>query len=380
MPRRASNYLKTTGYDFAEDPLGQVPPERRPGRGAASNESGRYEREARLAVDDGCGALEAEEALAPLKTEVTVERPKTIITRNDSPDIPFERSINPYRGCEHGCVYCYARPTHAYMGLSPGLDFETRLFAKDGAASLLEHELSAPNYAPKVIAIGTNTDPYQPIERRHRIMRDVLEVLSKAQHPVVITTKSALCTRDIDLLAPMAAKGLARVALSVTTLDRRLARSMEPRASTPERRLEAIRQLSEAGIPTTVMVAPIIPGVTDSEIETILERAYEAGARSAGYVMLRLPLEVQDIFGQWLLENAPAKYRRVMNLMRSMREGKLYDSSWGTRMTGSGPYAGITGRRFEAAAQRLEFNQNRTRLRTDLFKAPTRPGGQMSLF
>ncbi len=380
MPRRASNYLKTTGYDFAEDPLGQVPPERRPGRGAASNESGRYEREARLAVDDGWGALEAEEALAPLKTEVTVERPKTIITRNDSPDIPFERSINPYRGCEHGCVYCYARPTHAYMGLSPGLDFETRLFAKDGAASLLEHELSAPNYAPKVIAIGTNTDPYQPIERRHRIMRDVLEVLSKAQHPVVITTKSALCTRDIDLLAPMAAKGLARVALSVTTLDRRLARSMEPRASTPERRLEAIRQLSEAGIPTTVMVAPIIPGVTDSEIETILERAYEAGARSAGYVMLRLPLEVQDIFGQWLLENAPAKYRRVMNLMRSMREGKLYDSSWGTRMTGSGPYAGITGRRFEAAAQRLEFNQNRTRLRTDLFKAPTRPGGQMSLF
>ncbi len=380
MPRRASNYLKTTGYGFAEDPLGQVPPERRPGRGAASNESGRYEREARLAVDDGWGALEAEEALAPLKTEVTVERPKTIITRNDSPDIPFERSINPYRGCEHGCVYCYARPTHAYMGLSPGLDFETRLFAKDGAASLLEHELSAPNYAPKVIAIGTNTDPYQPIERRHRIMRDVLEVLSKAQHPVVITTKSALCTRDIDLLAPMAAKGLARVALSVTTLDRRLARSMEPRASTPERRLEAIRQLSEAGIPTTVMVAPIIPGVTDSEIETILERAYEAGARSAGYVMLRLPLEVQDIFGQWLLENAPAKYRRVMNLMRSMREGKLYDSSWGTRMTGSGPYAGITGRRFEAAAQRLEFNQNRTRLRTDLFKAPTRPGGQMSLF
>ena len=388
MPRRASDYQQSPtpafGYGFAEDPENvppdHVPPERRPGRGAVSNQSGRYEREARVAVDDGWGTPGAEEALAPLKTEVTVERPKTIITKNDSPDIPFERSINPYRGCEHGCVYCYARPTHAYMGLSPGLDFETRLFVKEGAAALLEHELSAANYVPKAIAIGTNTDPYQPIERRHRLMREVLEVLSKANHPVTITTKSALCTRDIDLLAPMAEKGLARVALSVTTLDRRLARSMEPRASTPERRLEAIRQLSEAGVPTTVMVAPIIPGVTDSEIEAILERAYEAGARSAGYVMLRLPLEVQDIFGQWLLEHDPAKYRRVMSLMRSMRDGRLYDASWGTRMTGTGAYAGITGRRFEAAAQRLGYNLNRTRLRTDLFKAPTRPGGQMSLF
>ena len=365
---------------FAEDPPSRVPTERRSGRGAATNRSGRYERQAREAVDDGWGALEAVEALAPLRTEITMERPKTIITRNDSPDIPFDRSINPYRGCEHGCVYCYARPTHAFMGLSPGLDFETRLFVKEGAAALLEHEISAPNYTPKVIAIGTNTDPYQPIERRHRIMREVLAVLSKANHPVGITTKSALCTRDIDLLAPMAAKGLARVALSITTFDRRLARGMEPRASTPERRLEAIRQLSAAGIPTTVMVAPIIPGVTDSEIETILERAHEAGARDAGYVMLRLPLEVQDIFGEWLLENAPDKYRRVMSLMRSMREGKVYDATWGNRMTGTGPYAGITGRRFEAAAQRLGFNETRTRLRTDLFTRPVRPGGQMSLF
>jgi DNA repair photolyase len=369
-----------TADGFAADPPSKVPPERRAGRGAASNRSGRFEPTAREAVDDGWGALEAQEALAPLRTEITMERPKTIITRNDSPDIPFDRSINPYRGCEHGCVYCYARPTHAFMGLSPGLDFETRLFVKEGAAALLEHELSAPNYAPKVIAIGTNTDPYQPIERLHRIMRDVLEVLAKANHPVGITTKSALVTRDIDLLAPMAAKGLARVALSITTLDRRLARGMEPRASTPERRLEAIRQLSAAGIPTTVMVAPIIPGVTDAEIETILERAHEAGARSAGHVMLRLPLEVQDIFGEWLLENAPDKYRRVMNLMRSMREGKLYDSTFGKRMTGTGPYAGITGRRFEAAAQRLGFNQDRARLRTDLFRRPVRPGGQMSLF
>ncbi len=365
---------------FAEYPPPPIAPQARSGRGAASNKSGRFERQAREALDDGWGALETAEALAPVRTEITMERPKTIITRNDSPDIPFDRSINPYRGCEHGCVYCYARPTHAFMGLSPGLDFETRLFVKEGAAALLEHEISAPNYTPKVIAIGTNTDPYQPIERRHRIMREVLEVLAKANHPVGITTKSALCTRDIDLLAPMAAKGLARVALSITTLDRRLARGMEPRASTPERRLEAIRQLSAAGIPTTVMVAPIIPGVTDSEIETILERAHEAGARSAGYVMLRLPLEVQDIFGEWLLENAPDKYRRVMSLMRSMREGKVYDATFGNRMIGTGPYAGITGRRFDLAAQRLGFNQNRARLRTDLFTRPVRPGGQMSLF
>jgi len=365
---------------FSEDPPPPIAPQARAGRGAASNKSGRFEQQAREAVDDGWGALETVEALAPVRTEITLERPKTIITRNDSPDIPFDRSINPYRGCEHGCVYCYARPTHAFMGLSPGLDFETRLFVKEGAAALLEHEISAPNYSPKVIAIGTNTDPYQPIERRHRIMREVLEVLAKANHPVGITTKSALCTRDIDLLAPMAAKGLARVALSITTLDRSLARSMEPRASTPERRLEAIRQLSAAGIPTTVMVAPIIPGVTDNEIETILERAHEAGARDAGYVMLRLPLEVQDIFGEWLLENAPDKYRRVMSLMRSMREGKLYESTFGNRMTGTCPYAGITGRRFEAAAQRLGFNETRTRMRTDLFIRPVRPGGQMSLF
>ena len=263
---------------FSEDPSPKVAPESRAGRGAASNRSGRFERQARAPVDDGWGALETVEALAPVRTEITMERPKTIITRNDSPDIPFDRSINPYRGCEHGCVYCYARPTHAFMGLSPGLDFETRLFVKEGAAALLEHEISAPNYTPKVIAIGTNTDPYQPIERRHRIMREVLEVLTKANHPVGITTKSALCTRDIDLLAPMAAKGLARVALSITTLDRRLARGMEPRASTPERRLEAVRILSQAGLPTAVSFAPVIPGLNDHEIESVLQRAAEAGA------------------------------------------------------------------------------------------------------
>jgi len=365
--------------DYADGPHAMIAPERRTGRGAATNRSGRFEAQARVAVDDGWGALETVEALAPVRTEITMERPKTIITRNDSPDIPFDRSINPYRGCEHGCVYCYARPTHAFMGLSPGLDFETRLFVKEGAATLLEHEISAPNYTPKVIAIGTNTDPYQPIERRHRIMRDVLAVLAKANHPVGITTKSALCTRDIDLLAPMAAKGLARVALSITTLDRRLARGMEPRASTPERRLEAIRQLSEAGIPTTVMVAPIIPGVTDSEIETILERAHEAGARSAGYVMLRLPLEVEDLFGQWLLAHYPDKFRHVMSLVKSTRNGKAYDASWGKRMTGTGPYAWMSGRRFEVACTRLGFNSTKTKLRTDLFTPPARPAKPQSL-
>ncbi len=347
------------------------------GRGAASNESGRFEKEARVRIDDGWESLGEEPSPA---TEVTIERPKTIITRNDSPDISFDRSINPYRGCEHGCVYCFARPTHAYMGLSPGLDFERRLFAKEGAAALLERELSAPNYTPRVIAIGTNTDPYQPIEKRHRIMRSILEVLSRANHPVGIVTKNALVTRDIDLLSSMAERGLAKVALSVTTLDRDLARSMEPRASTPARRLDAIRQLTEAGVPATVMVAPIIPGVNDSEIETILTRAHEAGARDAGYVMLRLPLEVRDLFGEWLVDRAPDTYRRVMSLVRSMRDGKLNDSTWGKRMTGEGPYAWMTGRRFEVAAERLGFNKARVKLRNDLFTPPASAGSQLSLF
>ncbi len=367
---------------LAEEAEGKtpIPFQRRTGRGAASNKSGRFEREQREAVDDGWGGLENEEALKPLKTHVTIERPKTIITRNNSPDISFDRSINPYRGCEHGCVYCFARPTHAYMGMSPGLDFETRLFAKEGAAELLERELGARNYIPKVIAIGTNTDPYQPIERHHRIMRSVLEVLARTQHPVCIVTKSALVTRDIDILAPMAKEGLAKVAISVTTFDRRLARSMEPRASSPDRRLEAIRQLNEAGIPAGVMVAPIVPGVTDMEMESILERAHEVGAREAGYVMLRLPLEVQDIFGEWLLAAEPDKYRRVMALLRSMREGKAYDSTWGRRMTGTGPYAQMTKRRFEAALQRIGYAPTRLKLRTDLFKPPPKIGDQLDLF
>ena len=347
------------------------------GRGAQSNASGRFEVYARVADSDGWS--EVEEA-PPLKTQITFERAKTIITRNESPDISFDRSINPYRGCEHGCVYCFARPTHAFMGLSPGLDFESRLFVKLGAAELLERELSAPGYQPKVIAIGTNTDPYQPIERQHRVMRQVLEVLASAQHPVGIVTKSALVLRDLDILAPMAEKGLVKVAVSVTTLDAVLARRMEPRASTPEKRLSTIKALADAGVPTSVMVAPIIPGLTDAELETILTRAHAMGAREAGYVMLRLPLELRDLFGEWLLEHYPSKARHVLSLMRSVRDGKLYDAEFGKRMTGAGPYAWMIGRRFETAASKIGFGKAKAKLRRDLFVPPLRRGEQLRLF
>jgi DNA repair photolyase len=366
-----------SGERFAPQPPAPINEERRRGRGALTNKSGRFEPQTREEFDDGWSALEELEAF---KTEIIFERAKTIISRNTSPDISFDRSINPYRGCEHGCTYCFARPTHAFAGLSPGLDFETKLFVKQDAAALLERELAAPGYQPKTIAIGTNTDPYQPIEREHRVMRSVLEVLSRTNHPVGIVTKSALVERDIDLLAPMAEKGLAKVALSVTTLDRALARSMEPRAASPGRRLAAISALAAAGIPVTVLVAPIIPAVNDAEIETILARAYAMGAREAGYVMLRLPLEVEDIFGEWLLARYPDKYRHVMALVRGMRGGKAYDSTWGRRMTGTGPYAWMVGRRFEIAAAKVGFGRARVKLRTDLFTRPARSGDQLSLF
>ncbi|TWG63097.1 PA0069 family radical SAM protein [Aminobacter sp. J44] len=351
--------------------------DRRRGRAAGVNPTGRYEALTRHVFDDGWNTLEE---LPPFKTTVQVERPRTIITRNDSPDISFDRSINPYRGCEHGCVYCFARPTHAYMGLSAGLHFESKLFAKPDAARLLERELSKPGYEPKTIAIGTNTDPYQPIERQWRIMREVLEVLEAHNHPVGIVTKSALVTRDIDILSRMAEKGLAKVALSITSLDRKLARVMEPRASTPPKRLEAVRALREAGIPTSVMIGPVIPALNDQEIERILESAHQAGAREAGYIILRLPLEVAPVFKDWLLRNYPDRYRHVMSLVRSMRDGKDYDAEWGKRMKGSGPYAWQIGRRFEIAAKRLGLNAERLRLRTDLFKAPGGPGEQLTLF
>ena len=348
----------------------------RKGRGSLSNASGRHEHERRVVEDDGWGVLEM---VPPLKTEVTYEKARSIITRNQSPDISFDRSINPYRGCEHGCIYCFARPTHAKMGLSPGLDFETRLFAKAGAAALLEKELAAPRYEPKVIAIGTNTDPYQPIERTERVMRQILEVLARTNHPIGIVTKSALVLRDLDLLAPMAEKGLVKVSLSITTLDADLARRMEPRASSPERRLAAIEQLSAAGVPAGVMVAPIIPAINDAEVETILTRAAARGAREAGYVMLRLPLELTDLFEEWLEAHFPDKRRHVMTLVASMRKGKAYDPTWGERMTGTGPFAWMIGRRFELALARNGYRKDRLKLRTDLFQRPTLAGEQLSL-
>ena len=360
-----------------EDFVGvRIDPERRRGRGAESNASGRYEPQSRVLLDDGWGSIDD---LPPLKTTVQEERSRKIITTNDSPDISFDRSINPYRGCEHGCAYCFARPTHAYMGLSPGLDFETRLFAKPNAAKLLEKELARPGYEPRTMAIGTNTDPYQPIEKRYRIMREVLEVLDAANHPVGIVTKSALVLRDVDILSRMAERNLCKVALSVTTLDRSLARAMEPRAATPDRRLAALRLLSEAGVPTTVMVAPIIPALNESEIERILDAAAAAGAREAGYVLLRLPLEVRDVFKEFLEREYPDRAKHVMSVIRSMRGGKDYDATWGTRMKGDGPYAWQIGRRFEIACRRLGLNASRRSLRTDLFKPPVDDSGQLQL-
>ena len=351
--------------------------DRRRGSGAQSNASGRYEPQARVTFDDGWQTFEE---LPPFKTTVTIDSTRKIITRNDSPDIGFDRSINPYRGCEHGCIYCFARPTHAYLGLSPGLDFESKLFAKPEAPKLLERELSAAGYAPRTIAIGTNTDPYQPIEREHQVMRRILEVLDRYGHPVGIVTKSALVLRDLDILSRMAKRNLVKVALSVTTLDAKLARVMEPRAATPSRRLEALRQLSAAGVPASVMVAPVIPALNDAEIERILDSAAAVGVREAGYVLLRLPLEVRDLFREWLMANFPDRYRHVFKLIRETRGGKDYDSSFGKRMTGGGPVAWMIGRRFEVACDKLGFNKVRTRLTTEHFDPPRRGPDQLSLF
>lgn len=346
------------------------------GRGVRINPPARFDRQATAFIDDGWNSL----AEVPrLKTEIFAETPKTIIARNTSPDISFDRSVNPYRGCEHGCVYCYARPTHAYMGLSPGLDFESKLFVKPNAAALLREELSAPGYAPETLAMGTNTDPYQPIERDYRITRSVIEVLKEFNHPLGIVTKSANVLRDLDLLQPMAEAGLVKVAVSVTTLDARLSRSMEPRASAPAKRLSALEILAKAGIPTVVMMGPIIPGLNDAEIENILKAARNAGVREAGYTMLRLPLEVKDLFRDWLEKEMPDRASKVMALVKSVRGGRENDPEFGTRMSGQGPYAWTIGRRFQLAAQRLGLNQNRVKLRTDLFRRPPRSGEQMSL-
>ncbi len=371
------NSIPSSGIDVSALDAGKLTSLPQRGRGARVNPAPRYDQRTTAFADDGWDTL-AE--LPRLKTEVFTETAKVIITRNQSPDISFDRSINPYRGCEHGCVYCYARPTHAYMGLSPGLDFESKLFIKPNAAALLREELTATNYVPATIALGANTDPYQPIERDYRITRQVLEVLQEFNHPFGIVTKSSTVLRDLDILKPMAELGLVKVALSITTLDGALARSMEPRASTPMKRLAALEILAKAGVPTVVMMGPVIPGLNDSEIENVLKAARNAGAREAGYTMLRLPLEVKDVFKDWLEKDHPDRAAKVMSLVKSVRGGKENDSNFGTRMAGQGPYAWTIGRRFQLATQRLGLNTNRVQLRTDLFKAPPQKGEQMALF
>lgn len=348
------------------------------GRGALSNATGRFEAQHRVFTDDGWGSLDA--APPVLKTSVAIDATRSIISRNTSPDLPFDRSINPYRGCEHGCIYCFARPTHAYLGLSAGQDFEAQLFAKPRAAALLASELRKPGYTVQPIALGTNTDPYQPIEGRFRITREILKVLRDFRHPVTIVTKSNRVLGDLDILAEMAAMNLARVALSVTSLDRKLSRSMEPRAPTPERRLDALRELSAAGVPTTVMTAPLIPALNDHELEVILARAREAGASHAGYIVVRLPLEIKALFEDWLQAEHPGRAKHVMSVLRSMRQGKAYDAEWGKRMAGTGTHAQLLAKRFKLACDRLGLNRERAPLRVDLFAPPPKTGDQLNLF
>jgi len=337
------------------------------GRGALSNASSRYDDEKKIRTTDG---WDIEDELPPLRTTLTKDATRTILARNTSPDVPFDRSINPYRGCEHGCIYCFARPTHAYLGLSPGLDFETRILFKPDAAKLLTAELASPKYRPDVVAMGTNTDPYQPVERELKITRSIIRVLSDFNNPVGIVTKNHLVTRDIDILGDMARRNLAEVFLSVTTLDKDLARDMEPRASAPYRRLDAIRKLADAGVPVGVMTAPMIPGLNDHEMEAILEKAAEAGATRAGFTVLRLPLEIKDLFDEWLRANRPDRAEKVLSLIRQMRGGALYQAEFGTRMKGEGPIAQLLGARFQAAVKRLGLNKIRYRLDTLRFAVP----------
>lgn len=347
----------------------------RRGRGATCNPDGRFATQRTEAADDGW----SEPAAAPtqLPTIIVGQTARSIIARNDSPDVPFEQSVNPYQGCEHGCVYCYARPSHAYLNLSPGLDFETRIFAKTNAAELLREELAARAYRCSPIALGANTDPYQPAERQQRITRAVIEVLADCRHPFTITTKGALIERDLDLIAPAAAQGLARVFISVPQLDPQLARRLEPRASAPARRIETIRRLAAAGIPTGVLVAPLIPFLNDRELEAVLASARDAGATTAAFIVLRLPHEVRALFTAWLNEHHPLRRERVLNAIREMRGGRENDPRFGSRMTGSGPLAELLARRFAIACRKLGFVDERTELRRDLFRPPRQ---QMALF
>jgi DNA repair photolyase len=351
-----------------------IPEPQHNGRGALSNASSRYDSDKRVRTTDGWeqSAEQASEddELPPLRTTLTRDATRTILARNTSPDVPFDRSINPYRGCEHGCIYCFARPTHAYLGLSPGLDFETKILFKPDAAKLLVAELASPKYRCDVVAMGTNTDPYQPVERELKVTRQILRVLSDFNNPVGIVTKNHLVTRDIDILGDMARRNLAEVFLSVTTLDKDLARSMEPRASAPYRRLEAIRRLAEAGVPVGVMTAPMIPGLNDHEMESILEAAKDAGATRAGFTVLRLPLEIKDLFEEWLRTHRPDRAERVLSLIRQMRGGALYQAEFGLRMRGEGPIAQLLSARFSAAVKRLGLNRIRYRLDTLRFAVP----------
>ncbi|MWB77985.1 PA0069 family radical SAM protein [Pseudooceanicola sp. 216_PA32_1] len=349
--------------------------DQRRGRAAASNRAGRFERTERVREADG---WEIEEDLPVLRTEVSAEVPRKFITYNRSPDLPFDRSINPYRGCEHGCIYCFARPTHAWLGLSAGLDFETKLVARPEAPEVLGRELRAKSYTVAPIAIGTNTDPYQPVEKTWGVTRACLEVLREARHPVAIVTKGTLVLRDLDILSDMAAQGLVRVGISLTTLDPALSRKMEPRAPAPAKRLQVIRALADAGVPVRVMTSPLIPALTDHELEAMLEAAAGAGAGAASWIMLRLPLEVSPLFRDWLAEHVPDRAARIMARVREMHGGQEYDARWGHRMRGEGPYARIIGRRFEVAAKRLGLDRPQPKLRCDLFRPPA-PGGQMAL-
>lgn len=347
------------------------------GRGAISNEAGRYEAFAPEAVHDG---WDDPEPLPPLRTTVRDEMARSLITYNRSPDLPFDRSINPYRGCEHGCVYCFARPTHAYLGLSAGLDFETRLIARPNAPDILAQELASKRYKVAPIAMGTNTDPYQPIEKTHEITRACLGVLRDFSHPIAIVTKGTLIERDLDILAPMAACGLVRVGISLTTLDADLSRRMEPRAPSPKRRLQTIERLTQAGIPVRVMTSPIIPGLTDHELEALLEAGKEAGADAASWIMLRLPREVSQLWQEWLAKHEPGRADKVMSRLREMHGGKDYDPRWGHRMRGEGVYAEMVAKRFKAAVARLGLFTETPKLRCDLFARPARAGDQLSLF
>jgi DNA repair photolyase len=355
-----------------------LPDRPRKGRGATFNPAARFEPTTTLAVDDGW-TREADDATPTPRTTVAVDRARTAITRNRSPDVPFDRSVNPYRGCEHGCVYCFARPTHAYLGLSPGFDFETRLMAKPDAPTLLARELGAKGYRPAVMALGTNTDPWQPIERDHGIARAILEVLAAHRHPVAITTKGALITRDADILADMARDGLVTVHVSLTTLDSGLARRLEPRASSPPKRLAAIRTLADAGVPVGVLAAPMIPALNDHELERLLEAARDHGASNAGYTLLRLPLEVAPLFEAWLDCHAPDRKKRVLDLIRQSRGGRLNDPEFGWRFVGEGPYAAMLSQRFKRALARLGLDRRPWRHRLDLFRPPPRPGDQLVL-